>query len=150
MGFSKEVRRGFWSKNWIFSPFVFYAKKKTKQKKQEKRCLDYKNKEFIKVQELEFFLRGSPFFGQNFEIIPYFYCRQRRQGKSVWQYSRNKKSLHDYKNKELKKPRKFRIFPKGLVHGFGQKSAIFPSFHFRQNRHEKRVSRYSKTEKTLF
>ena len=48
------------------------------------------------------------------------------------------------------KNRKFRIFPKGLVHGFGQKSAIFPSFYFRQNRPGKLVSRYSKTEKTLF
>ena len=35
-------------------------------------------------------------------------------------------------------------FPKGLVHGFGQKSAIFPPFNFRQNRAEKCVLRYSR------
>ena len=28
------------------------------------------------------------------------------------------------------------MFSKGLVHGFIQKLAIFPSFHFRQNRQE--------------
>ena len=48
-----------------FSPSLYSTPKKKKKKKktgQEKRFLDYKNKEFIKVQELEFFLRGSPFF----------------------------------------------------------------------------------------
>ena len=109
------------------------------------------SKEVHKRPRIGIFLKGkSHFFGQNFEIVPYFYCRQRRQGKSVWRYSRNKKSLHDYKNKEFKKNRKFRIFPKALVHGFGQKLVIFPSFHFRQNRPGKRVSRFSKTEQTLF
>ena len=35
----------------------------------------------------------------------------------------------------------------GLVHGFGQTLAIFPSFYFRQNRPGKCVSRYSKKKK---
>ena len=35
------------------------------------------------------------------------------------------------KNKK-KKSRKEGIFPKGLVHGFDEKLAIFPSFYFRQ------------------
>ena len=34
--------------------------------------------------------------------------------------------------KKSSKCRKIEIFPKGLVHGFNQKWAIFPSFHFRQ------------------
>ena len=41
------------------------------------------------------------------------------------------------KNKKLKKSQKFEIFPKGLVHGFGEKRAIFPCFNFRQYRPEK-------------
>ena len=37
------------------------------------------------------------------------------------------------KNKK-KKSRKEGIFPKGLVHGFDEKLAIFPSSYFRQKR----------------
>ena len=37
------------------------------------------------------------------------------------------------------KSRKIVIFPKGLVHGFGQKLVIFPDFYFRENRPEKCV-----------
>ena len=39
----------------------------------------------------------------------------------------------DNKNRTLKS-RKIEIFPKGLVHGFSQKRAIFPSFLCRQYR----------------
>ena len=41
----------------------------------------------------------------------------------------------DYINKKLKKSKNW-IFPKGLVHGFGQKLVIFPHFYFRENRPE--------------
>ena len=51
---------------------------------------------------------------------------------------------------EKKKSRKEGIFPKGLVHGFDEKLAIFPSFYFRQKRTAKCVSRYSRTKKTAF
>ena len=43
-----------------------------------------------------------------------------------------------YKNKKLK-GRKIEIFPKGLVHGFSPKLAIFPSLFFRQSTPEKCV-----------
>ena len=42
-----------------------------------------------------------------------------------------------YLSYEKKKCRKIEIFPKGLVPGFGQKWAIFPSFYFRQYRPKK-------------
>ena len=35
-----------------------------------------------------------------------------------------------YKNKKFKKVKKIDIFPKGLTHGFDQKMAVFPTFHF--------------------
>ena len=41
------------------------------------------------------------------------------------------------------------IFPKGLVHGSGQKLVIFPDFNFWVNRPEKCVLRYSKRKKRL-
>ena len=44
----------------------------------------------------------------------------------------------DYINKKLKKSKNW-IFPKGLVHGFGQKLVIFPDFYFRENKSEKSV-----------
>ena len=49
-----------------------------------------------------------------------------------------KKALLDYKNRKLKKS-KIGIFPKGLVHGFGQKFENFPLFYFWQNQLAKRV-----------
>ena len=47
------------------------------------------------------------------------------------------------------KSRKNGTFPKGLVHGFGQKLVIFPDFNFFINRPEKCVLRYSKRKKRL-
>ena len=54
----------------------------------------------------------------------------------------------DYINKKLEKLKNW-IFPKGLVHHFGQKLVIFPDFYFRENRPEKCVLRYSKRKKRL-
>ena len=44
----------------------------------------------------------------------------------------------DYINKMLENSKNW-IFPKGLVHGFGQKLVIFPDFYFRENKAEKCV-----------
>ena len=44
----------------------------------------------------------------------------------------------DYINKKLENLKNW-IFPKGLVHDFGQKLVIFPDFYFRENKAEKCV-----------
>ena len=44
-----------------------------------------------------------------------------------------------YENKNFKTS-KIEIFTKGLVHGFGPKGVVFPSFLFSQYRPEKSVS----------
>ena len=44
-----------------------------------------------------------------------------------------KNSFKTIKTRSLK-IRKVGIFPKGLVHGFGQKCEIWPSFYFSQNK----------------
>ena len=49
-----------------------------------------------------------------------------------------KKAFLDYKNRKLKQS-KIVIFPKGLVHGFGEKFENFPSFYFRQSQQAKCV-----------
>ena len=43
-----------------------------------------------------------------------------------------KQAFLDYKKQKVKKV-KIGIFPKGLVHGFGQKFKNFPVFYFWQN-----------------
>ena len=60
-----------------------------------------------------------------------------------------KNAFLGYKKKSSKS-RRIPIFEKGLVHGFGQKLAIFPCFILRQYRPGKRVLRYYRTKKRLF
>ena len=80
---------------------------------------------------------------KNWQFSHFFYFWQIKPGKCVSRFSRNKTRLSRPKKQKFKKLKKW-IFPKGLVHGFGQKSAIFPPFNFRQNRAEKCVLRYSR------
>ena len=42
------------------------------------------------------------------------------------------------------------ILPKGLIHGFGLKMAIFPTFLFSQYRPRQSLLRYSRTKKNAF
>ena len=49
-----------------------------------------------------------------------------------------RKAFLDYIKKKLKSSKNW-IFPKGLVHGFGQRLVIFPHFYFRENKPEKCV-----------
>ena len=64
---------------------------------------------------------------KNWTFFPRFF-RQYRPNKCVLRYSRKKKRpsrlIKSYKS------RKIEIFPKGLVHGFGQKLAMFSIFLF--------------------
>ena len=56
----------------------------------------------------------------------------------------DRKNAFEAKNTRSSKSPKIRAFPKGLVHGFGQKLAIFPSFYLSQNWARKCVLRYSR------
>ena len=53
---------------------------------------------------------------------------QHRPGKCVLPYSIAKKRVSKLQKQEVQKVEKIVIFSKGLVRGFGQKLAIFPSF----------------------
>ena len=61
----------------------------------------------------------------------------------------NEETPHQTIKTRSSKGRKIGIFPKGLVHRFGQKLVIFPGFYFRENRPEKCVLRYSRRKKRL-
>ena len=76
-----------------------------------------------------------------------FYFRENSQEKCVLNQKKvfydildDRNAFLDHKNKKLKKSRNWG-FPKGLVHGFGQKLVIFLDFYFRENRPEKCVLR---------
>ena len=61
-----------------------------------------------------------------------------------------KKCLFRLQKQEVKKVKKIAIFPKGVVHGFGQKLASFPSFVSGQYNRVKCVLQYFRTKKRLF
>ena len=59
-----------------------------------------------------------------------------------------KNAFLDQKNKKFKKSKSWH-FPKGLIHGFGPKMAIFPTFFFSKYTLGKCLLRYSRTKKRL-
>ena len=59
-----------------------------------------------------------------------FFFRQYRPGKYLLRYSRAKRRLSRLKKQDSSKDRKIDIFPKGLTHGFGPKTAIIQTFFF--------------------
>ena len=69
---------------------------------------------------------------KNFKFFHLFIFGKIREENVFDDILKRKKAFLDYKKQNVKKS-KIRIFPKGLVHGFGQKIEIFPSFYFWQN-----------------
>ena len=58
----------------------------------------------------------------------------------------NQKTPFEAKKTRSSKSPKIDIFPKGLIHGFGLKMAIFPTFFYRQYMPGKGLLRYSRTK----
>ena len=71
------------------------------------------------------------------------------QEKLFYHILERKNAFLGYKIKKLKSG-KIVNFPRGIVHAFGQKLTIFPSFFLRRYSLGKCVFRYSKTKKTCF
>ena len=62
-------------------------------------------------------------------IFPtFFFFWQYRPGKCLLRYFRAKKRLSRLQKQEVQKVEKLKFFPQGLTHGFGPKTAIFPTF----------------------
>ena len=103
-----------------------------------------------KSRKIEIFSKGLTHgFGQKMAIFPclFFFAIQAR--KMCFTIFQNKKTPVQPIKKRSSKSRKIEIFPKGLIHGFGQKMAIFPSLFFRQYKPGNCVLRYSRTKKRL-
>ena len=64
----------------------------------------------------------------------FFFLHNIDYEKVLYDILERKNAFRSYKNKKLKKSQKMDIFPKGLIHGFGPKIAIFPTFFFREKR----------------
>ena len=65
---------------------------------------------------------------QKLPFFHLFFCRQYSIRKCPLRYSRTKKRLSRLTQKEVQNNRKIDSFSKGLIHGFGLKMAIFPTF----------------------
>ena len=81
-------------------------------------------------------------------IFPSFCFRQKRPGKCVLRYSRQKKVFLRQKNKKFKKSKNYN-FSIEVSPWFWPKIVKFSSFDSRQNRPGKCVSRYCKKKKRL-
>ena len=89
--------------------------------------LRYKNKKSKKPKNWHFSKGLTHGFGPKMAIFLTFIFRQVRPRKCLLRYSKKKNAFVGYKTRSSK-TRKSDVFPKGLTHGFGQKTVIFPTF----------------------
>ena len=99
----------------------------------KKAFLDYKKHKVKKVKNWDFSTGVSPWLCSKilkFSILLFLAKLANKMCLMIFQ--KGKKLFQTLKNRKLKKS-KIGTFPKGVVHGFGQKYENFPSFYFWQN-----------------
>ena len=97
--------------------------------------LGYKNNKSKKSKDWHFSHGDNPWFcSQNGHFSNFFFFRQYRPGKSLYDIPKRKNAFLGFKRKKFKKSKKIDIFPKGLTHGFGIKMGIFRTFFLKQSR----------------
>ena len=130
----KGVVHNFGQKLKIFHGFIF--RKIDKENvfdeilHRKKAFLDIKKINFKNSKKLHFSKGVSPWFSSKIWDFSFFYFWKSRREKCVWRYSQSKNSLFRLKKTLILKTRNKCIFPKGLVHGFGQKIDFFSIFSF--------------------
>ena len=92
--------------------------------------LAHKKKDVQKVQKLRFFQRVNPWFWSKSGHFSMSFFKAIQARKICFTLFQNKKTSFQPIKKRSSKSRKIEIFPKGLTHGFGQKTAIFPCLSF--------------------
>ena len=90
--------------------------------------LGYKNKKFKKWKNCHFSKGVSPWFWSKIGHFSIFFLKVIQARKMCFTIFQNEKTPFQAIKTRSSKSGKIAIFPKGLVHGFGQKLAIFPSF----------------------
>ena len=92
----------------------------------------YKNKKFKKWKNCHFSKGLSPWFWSKVDHFSIFFLKVIQARKMCFTIFQNVKTpFQAIKTRSSKSPN-IAIFPKGLVHSFGQKLAIFPSFFFKE------------------
>ena len=109
--------------------------------------LGYKNKNFKKSKNWHFCKGVNPWFwSKNWPFFQLFFLGNIGKENVFCDILERKSPLKAIESKSSKN-RKIDIFPKGLTHGFGPKTAIFATVLFRQHRQGKCLLRYSRTKK---
>ena len=81
-------------------------------------------------------------------IFPTFFLGNIRQENVFYDILERKTTFYAFKTRSPRS-RKIRIFPKGLIHGFGPKMAIFPTFFFSKKGQENVFYDILKRKKTF-
>ena len=110
--------------------------------------LGYNNKQSKKWKNWHFSNGVNPWIWSKNGHFPTFFLGNIGHENVFYDILERKNALLGYKNKKVK-DRKIAIFPKGLIHGFGRKMAIFPTFIFGQYRRGKCLLRYSRAKRSL-
>ena len=131
--FSKGISLWFWSKIDHFSIFFFNGN--TGQEnvfydilEGKNVSLSYKNKKFKKWKNCHFSKGVNPLFWSKIGQFSMFFLKVIQARKMCFTIFQNEKTSFQAIKTRSSKSGKIAIFPKGLVYGFGQKLAIFPSF----------------------
>ena len=127
----------------IIGSKIFFTK--VQNKKTLLQAIELKS---TKSRKIENFQKGLVYvFCQKLTVFPCFYIWHYRPAKGLLLQSRTRKVLFQAIKSRSTNSRKMEIFLKALVHGFGQKLAIFPFFYFWQYRPAKCLLRQSRTKK---
>ena len=155
VNFLKGLVHAFGQKLTIFPSFFFFLAIQTRNmcftifQNEKIFFLSYKNKKFKKWKNCHFSKGVSPWFWSKIGHFSKFFPKAIQQRKMCFQIFQDEKTPFQAIKARPSKSRKIVIFAKGLVHGFGQKLAIFPNVFLRQYGRGKCVFRYSRTKKRL-
>ena len=111
--------------------------------------LDYKNKKLKKSKNWDFSKGVSPWFWSKIGNFSRFLFQEKQARKVCFTIMYREETPLQSIETTIWKSRKIGIFPKGLVHGFGQKLAIFLDFYFRKHRPEKCFLPYCRRKNRL-
>ena len=151
--FSKGFSTQFWSKVGSFFQIFFQGKQGKKYfydiLEERNAFQDYKNKKFKNSKNWDFFKRVSPWFWSKIDNFFQISMLGKISQKNVFTIFLKEETPFQTVKTKSSKSQKIEIFPKGLVHGFGQILVIFPEFDFKENDPEKCLLGYSRRKKRL-
>ena len=135
--FRKWLTHGFGLKMAVFSNFFFFGQYRPGQSllrysRTKNAFLGYKNKMFKKWKNCIFSKGLTHGFLSKMAIFPTFFFQVIQARKMSFMVFSKEKTPFQALKTGSSKCRKIGIFPKELIHGFGPKMAIVPTFFFRQ------------------